>query len=209
MTTLKSISWNEALHNRQYRTKVITASMLFFSVLLIFPSFFAFIEKREGVALNDWLLPYIPAQNFSTLIFIITWSVFILVSVRSIQQPSFFLIILFSGALLQLLRIVSIYFVVLNPPAGLIALKDPLLSLEYGGNGIFITKDLFFSGHTSNLFMAYLCLEKKTDKVFALISTIVVAILVLVQHVHYSIDVIGAFIITYFLVKGVKKMTVF
>jgi hypothetical protein len=209
MTTLKSISWNDALHNRQFRTKVIIASILLLSVLLIFPSFFAFIEKREGIVLNDWLLPYIPAQNFSILIFIITWSVFILVIVRSIQQPDFFLTILFSVAFLQLLRIVTIYFVALNPPEGLIALKDPLLSIEYGGNGIFITKDLFFSGHTSNLFMAYLCLQKKTDKLFVLVCTILVAILVLVQHIHYSIDVIGAFIFTFFLVKGVKKMTIF
>jgi len=209
MTTLKSIRWNYALHNRQFRTKVIIASILLLSVLLIFPSFFAFIEKREGVVLNDWLLPYIPAQNFSILIFIIMWSVFILVIVRSIQQPTFFLTVLFSVLLLQLLRIVTIYFVVLNPPEGLIALKDPLTSLAYGGKGIFITKDLFFSGHTSNLFMVYLCLQKKKDKLFVLLSTILVAILVLVQHIHYSIDVIGAFIFTYFLVRGVKKMTIF
>jgi len=31
---------------------------------------------------------------------------------------------------------------------------------------------------------------------------------VLVQHVHYTMDVAGAFIITFFLVKGVRKFFV-
>ncbi len=103
---------------------------------------------------------------------------------------------------------ISIYLVALDPPDGLIKLIDPLTSLTYGGRGIFMTKDLFFSGHTSNLFMFYLCLQKRRDKLFVLLGCIIVAVLVLVQHVHYSIDVIAAFIITWFLVKGVKKLII-
>jgi membrane-associated phospholipid phosphatase len=144
-------------------------------------------------------------MDFSVLIFIIIWSSFLLVIIRSIQQPVFFLALLASMVLLTIVRIATIYLVVLDPPEGLIKLQDPLTSLTYGGRGIFITKDLFFSGHTSNLFMFYLCLQKKRDKIFVLLGTITVGILVLVQHVHYSMDVIGAFIITFILVKVVKN----
>ena len=106
---------------------------------------------------------------------------------------------------LLILRMSAIYLFELNPPQGLIVLRDPLTSITYGGRGIFITKDLFFSGHTSNLFMVYLCLQKRRDKIFVLLGTITVAVLVLVQHVHYSMDVIGAFIITFFVVNAIKN----
>lgn len=205
----KGNSWVDAWQNKYFRTKLITGLILFIGLLLILPSFFAFIEKREGVTLNDLLLQNIPARDFSVLIFIIIWSVFLLVIVRSVQDPALFLVIILSLVTLLILRMTTIYLFELNPPQGLIVLRDPLTSLTYGGRGIFITKDLFFSGHTSNLLMVYLCLQKKRDRIFVLLGTITVAILVLVQHVHYSMDVIGAVLITFFVVKGVKKLAFF
>lgn len=202
----KSNGWNEAWQNKLFRTKVIAGVATFITIVLFLPFFFAFIERREGSVLNDYLLQYIPAQDFSVPIFIIIWSACLLVIIRSIQQPAIFLTVLFSLVLLLVTRIVSIYLVPLDPPHGLIVLIDPLTSLTYGGRGIFITKDLFFSGHTSNVFMFYLCLQKKKDKMFLLLGSITVGVLVLAQHVHYTMDVIGAFIITYFLVKMVKKV---
>jgi len=197
----KSNGWSIAWKDRIFRKKLITGACMFVTLVLVLPSFFSMIEKREGVILNDWLLHHIPAQDLSVPIFIIIWSASLLVIIRSVQQPIFFLTVLTSLVLLLLTRMATIYFVVINPPEGLIKLIDPLTSLTYGGRGIFITKDLFFSGHTSNLFMFYLCLSKKRDKLFLLLASITVGILVLVQHVHYSMDVIAAFIITWFLVK--------
>lgn len=201
----KSNGWNEAWQNKLFRAKVIAGVATFILVVLSLPYFFAFIESRKGPVLNDYLLKYIPAQDFSIPIFIIVWSASLLVIIRSIQQPAIFLTVLFSLIVLLFTRIGSIYFVPLDPPHGLIVLIDPLTSFTYGGRGIFITKDLFFSGHTSNVFMFYLCLQKKKDKVFLLLASITIGILVLAQHVHYTLDVVGAFIITYFLVRLVKK----
>ena len=201
----KSYSWSEAWQNRSFRTKLIAGLLVFIGLLLLLPSFFALIEKREGAVLNDWILNYVPARDFSVPIFIIIWSVFLLVIFRSIQDPALFLLVILSLVALLILRMSTIYLFELNPPQGLIVLRDPLTSITYGGRGIFITKDLFFSGHTSNLFMVYLCLQKKRDKIFVLLGTITVAVLVLVQHVHYSMDVIGAFIITFFVVNAIRK----
>ncbi len=200
----KNNSWAEAWQNKRFRNVIIPAVILFIAILFILPSFFAIIEKREGIVLNDWLLEFLPARDFSVLIFIIIWSAGGLVILRSIQQPDIFLRVIISMVLLLLLRILTIYLVALDPPEGLIKLRDPLTSLTYGGRDVFITKDLFFSGHTSDLFMFYLCLQKRGDKLFTLLGSIIVGALVLVQHVHYSIDIIAAFIITFFLVKGVK-----
>lgn len=110
---------------------------------------------------------------------------------------------------MTIIRLLCISIFALDPPPGLIGLKDPLTSLTYGGTDVFITKDLFFSGHTSNLFLIYLCLQKKRDKQFALLATFIVGILVLVQHVHYTIDVIAAIIFTWCLFTLAKRNAFF
>jgi hypothetical protein len=85
--------------------------------------------------------------------------------------------------------------VVLDPPVGMVNLVDPLSSV-FSGNAV-ITKDLFFSGHTTTMVLIFLCLEKRTDKRIALIAAFAVACLLLVQHIHYTIDVLAAPVVVY------------
>ena len=197
-------TWSEAWASSLFRKKVIIGVLLFASILFILPTFFSKIEARQGIVLNDWLLQRIPSMDFSVVIFILVWSTSLLILVRCIQKPAIFLMTIYFLIIITLLRIITISIIPLDPPNGLITLKDPITSLSYGGSSVFITKDLFFSGHTANLFMFYLCLQKKRDKLFALSTSLLVGLLVLVQHVHYSIDVIGAIVFTYLLVKYSK-----
>ena len=199
-------TWSEAWASSLFRKKVIFGILLFPSILLILPTFFSKIEARQGIVLNDWLLKRIPSMDFSVVIFILVWSTSLLILVRCIQKPAIFLMTIYFLIIITLLRIITISIIPLDPPNGLIILKDPITSLSYGGSSVFITKDLFFSGHTANLFMFYLCLQKKRDKLFALSTSLLVGLLVLVQHVHYSIDVIGAIVFTYLLVKYSKYL---
>ncbi len=206
---LRSGSWSEAWANPLFRNKAICAVILFLAIVLFLPTFFSKIEARQGIVLNDYLLQWIPARDFSLTIFLFVWSTSLLIIVRSFQQPAIFLRAIYLLIAITLSRLITISIFPLDPPLGLIHLKDPLTSLSYGGSQVFITKDLFFSGHTSNLFMFYLCLQKKRDKQFAFLATLMVAMLVLVQHVHYSIDVIAAVIFTYALVKISNRLNFF
>jgi len=56
---------------------------------------------------------------------------------------------------------------------------------------------LFFSGHTAIPFLGFLLFKKEKIGKFFLIATIVMALVVLFMHVHYSIDVFAALFITY------------
>ncbi len=210
MALLKeNISWSKAWQERRFRNKTFIAMILVAIILSLLPTFFAFIEKREGMVLQDFVLDTIPAMDVSIPTFVIIWSIVLLVFYRIFQNPHLFLVVAYGFILMCILRILTISMLPLNPPAGLIVLKDPIANIAYGGNGIFITKDLFYSGHTGNMFLFFLCLERKWDKIFALIASFLVGILVMIQHIHYSIDVIAAFIFTYFIYLGAKKLAFF
>ncbi|OGI95365.1 hypothetical protein A2917_02250 [Candidatus Nomurabacteria bacterium RIFCSPLOWO2_01_FULL_42_17] len=65
-------------------------------------------------------------------------------------------------------------------------------------SGIFTGNDLFFSGHTGLPFLlALMFWEKKNIRIIFLGFSILFAIVVLLGHIHYSIDVLAAYFITY------------
>ncbi len=164
--------------------------ILLLIVLLILPIFFNYIENRKGFILNDIILEKIPAYEVSIPIFLLIWGATIFMLVRVIQLPQLFPLLLWTYVLLLITRVITLYFVPLNPPLHLIPLQDPLIKIFYGNKNI--VNDLFYSGHTATLFMFYLCLKTKHDKRLVLLLTIFVAILLLVQHIHYSIDILFA-----------------
>lgn len=179
---------------------VITLSI----ISLFLNPFFQAIELREGFQINDILLSILPAKDCSEAIFILIWSCVALATIRFLNNPMLFIVFLWSYVLLCLTRIITISLVPLNAPDGLIPLRDPLSNYFYGQ--VFITKDLFYSGHTATLFLIFLCLEKKRDKLMVLLATAVVGLLLLVQHVHYSMDVLAAPFFAYFNVFCARKL---
>src|SRR6185437_12239011 len=189
--------WKKTWSVPAKRKQLIAIAVLipvFFSAL---PFFFNYVEKRRGVMLNDLILAQIPPHNVSVLIFAFIWGMIILMLYRALFNPSIFITYCVALAFVTTARVICIALVPLAPPAGLIPLSDPLTGIFYGEASI--TKDLFFSGHTALLTLVYLCLERKTDKLLALVSVISVAILLAVQHIHYSIDILAAPVIVFVL----------
>jgi hypothetical protein len=197
--------WQVAWQQKSFRQLLVSGLILLVIVLTLLTFFFQLIEKRNGMVMDDLLLKHFAPHNVSIFIFIFIWTTALLVIVRSVQQPTIFLQILWAYTLLTALRMITISLVPLNPPESLIELKDPLSNAFYGSK--FITKDLFFSGHTSTMFIIFLCLKNRWDRIFALVSTMLVGVLVLVQHVHYTIDVLAVPPFTYLVYWIAKKIT--
>ena len=190
-----TIAWDTGFKRR----RIIIGTLWMLSVVFMLPFFFGYIEKRKGILLHDWVLAHIPAHNVSVLIFAIIWSMILFIFIRALYSPSIYINYCWTLIFVSLARLSCIMLVPLAPPVGLIPLTDPLTGVFYGNH--VIIKDLFFSGHTATLSLIVLCLEKKNDKIIAFIATVLVAFLLLVQHIHYTIDVLAAPIFVYVLYR--------
>lgn len=196
--------WRPYWRNKLFRNKLALGILTLVLLVAFLPYYFAFIEARKGIQLNDIVLNYIDSANVSVPTFIIIWSLSLWYLYKSVKDPALILLILWGLNVLFITRIISIYLVPLDPPTDLVELIDPITNRFYGAK--FITKDLFFSGHTATLVCLSLCLRKRRDQLIVLSGAIIVGILVLVQHVHYTIDVIAAFVFPYFIIKIAKRI---
>jgi hypothetical protein len=187
--------WSEAWKLPSFKWKFWVGMAVFAGILISLPFFFIAIENRNGRVISDFVLEWIPARNFSMAVFFLIWSSCLLLVLRIYRDPMILLVALWSYNGVTLLRMACIGLVSLNPPVGLIPLADPITNQFYGAH--YITHDLFFSGHTTTVFLVFLCLKKKWDRIYALTASVILGLLLLAQHVHYTIDVLAAPVFTF------------
>jgi len=195
--------WKEIFRKKKFRIEFIISILALILILTILANFLNFVEAREGVVLNDPILKLFKPLNLTWLSFGLIYISLFAALISFYQNPLLLLNAFQSYTLLIAIRIMAMYLVPLNPPETMIPLNDPVV--EFFGTGQLLTKDLFFSGHTATIFLLYLLADKKLLKTFFLVSAIVVGIGVLLQHVHYSIDVFVAPFFAYCSFYIVKK----
>ncbi len=184
-------TWATAWQDKQFQWRLILA----FGVFAIFPwkaaDYFQWIQLRDGKAWPDWILAQIPSANVSYLIFGIIYSSVIYLIIRLLEAPKRFLWFVWAFNIETLMRFTSLYFVALNPPKGLVGLHDPIAELFIYGDSLPITKDLFFSGHTATMVFVCYFLTGNERKISLLLTGVLVALL-LIQHIHYTWDILAA-----------------
>ena len=186
----------------QKKSEIIFTIILVALVLFFLPKFLNFVELRDGVILPDPILKLFTPVNLTWLTFALIYVSLISAIIYFSTKPDLLFTALQSYAILIIFRMVVMFVTPFNPPADSIILNDPFVQLF--GSGEILTKDLFFSGHTATLFLLYLIADKKYLKFTYLIFTIIVGLAVLLQHVHYTIDVITAPFFSYTSFRLVK-----
>lgn len=198
--------WKIALTNFAYTIKLMITIAIFAVGAMQFPTYFSHIQKRNGQFLNDYVLDYLPAHDVSTAIFAIIYSLLIYMLYRVLTNPNLFLLFALTFVIETVFRMTTIYLFPLNAPSNLVFLHDTFAELLIYGNTEPITKDLFFSGHTATMVMIWLFVEKPLEKFIAAIATFILASMLLIQHVHYTVDILGAFFFTYLSYLIAKKI---
>lgn len=185
-----SASWRAAWVQREFRIQAMITAPALVVVLIVLSRFLARNEGRPGVVLPDPVLVLFQPADVTWLTFGLIYLGIVLAIITLLRHPSLLLLVVQSYVIMVIFRMVAMSLVPLEPPPAMLPLKDPLV--EYIGTGTLLTKDLFFSGHTSTLFLLFLALPPGRVKAVFLLCTVVVAACVVLQHVHYTIDVVAA-----------------
>jgi membrane-associated phospholipid phosphatase len=165
-------------------------------LVLSLPNFLIYIQTRtHGVKLDDPVLRHLPSYDCSLYIFTTMYSLVGIVIYYSWSNSWSFFRFATAYIIMNLLRMSCILIFPLEAPDNLVPLHDPFINFMYKSEDV--VRDLFFSGHTSTVFLIYLVFRYSGVKWLALLIVISIAIMLLIQHVHYTIDVLGAFPFTY------------
>lgn len=183
-------AWREALRDPGYRLRLAVTLPALVLALAGLARFLDGIEKRPGVVLPDPVLAALAPRD-------LTWLTFGLIYLGLaggvgwlLSRPRRLLLALQAYVVMVAFRVAAMQLTPFEAPEGLLPLNDPLVRLF--GPAKLLTKDLFFSGHTSTLFLLALAVTAPRWRALFLACTAAVGVCVLWQHVHYSIDVLAA-----------------
>lgn len=181
--------WYNEWKNRSFRRRLFFTALGMVLLVYGFSHFLDYIEGRPGVVIADPLLQTFAPIDVTWLTFLVIYISVIIALLFLALEPRRLLVAMQAYMLMVVARALSMYFVPLDPSPQLIPLTDPFVESLSSGT---LTRDLFFSGHTSTLFLLFLTANSRPLRVFFLIGTVIVGICVILQHVHYTFDVVAA-----------------
>ena len=201
-----SLSHIATVWKTYWNTTVGRVQIIFTLVLAVWVCWFhthylTLLESRHGATFDDRIILYLQPIDFSIPLFVVLYSVVFIGLYFLLDDPPYLIRAAHAYALMMVLRTISIYFTPLEAPHGMIMLIDPIGQALMRTHGEFITKDLFFSGHTATVFIYYFALRHRWMKYYVALCCILVPIMLVWQHVHYTSDVLAAPVAAYFCVK--------
>ncbi len=172
-------------------------------------------ERRPAPTLPDLVLSQLPylewAARANTWLWLLCYLPLAVVLLW--QEPRRWIRYMVAGGLVSLLRGITIALTGLGPPdparagPGLgdrsfaeawLALVSPVEIFGKNALSAYLTKDLFFSGHTATTFLLVLYLwHRPRLRALALAGHGLVVASVLFSRLHYAIDVVGAWAVTF------------
>ena len=188
---VSSSFWKMAISNIRYVKLISVIIPLGIMAIIVVSYFFQYVQLRQGYAIYDPVLDAFGPYNLNIWIQYLTFfSVTVGIS-SCFAYPCSLARMFYAIIVIAIIRIIALYLVPLEPPLTIIPLRDEFLESFIYQNQV-ITKDLFFSGHTSNVvLLALLTPFKQIRKILFYIAP-VLGVLLILQHVHYSYDVIAA-----------------
>lgn len=193
-------NWKKFLSKRSNFFELLFCIIYFVFISFLFKKYLVVYETIPGIQLYDVLLDIFKPADVSIYIFVLLYTVIFYNYLFLLAYPRMLVCFFIFYSTCLLIRFILLSFINLEPPLLYVEFSDPILSSSTY-EGIKITKDLFFSGHMVTMFCAYFAMPNKTIKYLYLIASILLAILLLIQHVHYTIDIIGAYVAVFLIYR--------
>jgi hypothetical protein len=172
-------------------------------------------EARPAPRLPDLVLAHTPylkwVDDWNYVIWLLGWIPWALLLLG--KAPRRFCRYMVAGGVVSLLRGICIVATGLGPVKGLdvnagiapaeqlhaiFEILDPFGVFGRDAAHIYLTKDLFFSGHTASTFLLLLYVWPVRGLRWPVLGLhVVVVVSVFLSHLHYTIDVLGAYPMAY------------
>lgn len=189
MTSKKS-QWKEIFSSNKKIALFVVGIAALLSAFAVNNKVSTYVDHVQGPAVGDLILDNIPIYDLN---FIFFWAVLLFWAGNIIYRlifPKEFPFILVSMSLFIMVRCFFIALTHLGPPETLLVVPDELSYYSFNA-------DLFFSAHVGTPFFYALLTSVKRVKWTAIIYSIIMVVIVLMSHGHYSIDIFAAFFIAH------------
>ncbi len=183
-------AWGYAWRIRAFRDQLLVSMIAFVAMFALMRVYLEHVAIRVGPVLNDPVLALVSPVELQWVTFSLIYSGMLLGLVSLCLHPSPFLLALRAFVLLMIFRIVCLFLLPLNPPAGIIPLADPILQVHILHPDV--PRALFFSWDTAIMALLAFTARWNDLRIIYSCAAVVISILFLIQHVHYTIDVIAA-----------------
>ncbi len=185
-------SYKTYFHDKKFVWSVVVT--LVFLVVSLLANFYAGVYATESASasVTDIILSNTRAYDLDGLFVYGTFLLIFFVFFVSLKKPERIPFVGKSASLFWIIRSAFVSMTHLGPfPSQIVIHSDILSKFSFAG-------DLFFSGHTGMPFlMALIFWNNKTIRNIFLCFSFGFAVTVLLAHMHYTIDVLSAFFITY------------
>ena len=197
--TSKQSQWSELLSSKKKIALFVFGIAVLSSSFIINNAVSTYVDQVQGQAVGDLILDNIPIYDLN---FIFFWAVLIFWVGNIIYRlifPKEFPFILVSLSLFVLVRCFFISLTHIGPPETLLVVPEELSYYSFNA-------DMFFSGHVGAPFFYALLTSVKSVKWIAIAYSMIMVIIVLMSHGHYSIDIFASFFIAHSLSVVMLKL---
>ena len=154
-----------------------------------------YAQERASAAISDIILSHTRVYDVDEIIIVFSLAVFFVAIAAILAQPKKMPFVFKSIAVFILIRSIFITLTHIGPftPHLLVSSNFIVSAIGLGH-----ASDLFFSGHTGMPFLlALIFWQERWFRYFFLLSSAVLGTSMLLGHLHYSIDVFSAYLITF------------
>jgi len=197
--TSKQSQWREILSSNKKIALFVVGIAALSSSFAVNNKVSTYVDHVQGQAVGDLILDNIPIYDLN---FIFFWAVLLFWAGNIIYRlifPKEFPFILVSLSLFVIVRCFFIALTHIGPPETLLVVPEELSYYSFNA-------DLFFSAHVGTPFFYALLTSVKRVKWIAIIYSIIMVVIVLMSHGHYSIDIFASFFIAHSLSVLILKL---